>query len=700
MPIDLNSPLPHPENPWDARFGFFWYNDQEIFHDSEDDLNRKAESMAHAGINHVITFSCTHFRWSFRRHWELLTNVLAKIVRACHRYGIYVTEHHSSHLTFNPLDEGDDEYMDRILHVRGSSRQSWAYLRYDCDADPIIIDGKSLSSFRQIDGRTGKWARSNYRGWCLCFNNPDYRRAYLSYLETLYQIGIDGIMTDDVQWFGEGHACACTHCRQRFREKTGAELPPPGRDWEYWHGNYEEPSFRAWLDFKLRSNEDFHRSVKEHYESLGRRLLRPNYVSHALNNNPTSYSLETLPHLDWIFQESCFSSIIRYCWADWALETMHRFAVGRRRNIPAMNMFYPDRSDSMRFCWGLAQSWGVSYLATPEGKSMNQYEKTLRDFERRHARLLRNPVRIAQIGFYDSRWNRELYQHVNSRSLRAMKSWMMACYMNCIPFDLFQKEELNWLSAYKIIVLNEIAILSEEEIVEFRRFVANGGTLVWSGNSGSLDESGESRRADSLSKLWDTPHFKNKADGAATQTIPIQRGKLILAAIDFAVGDVERCHNADRWQPYEFKVPFAPLGESDLQARRQAVEFLATLLAEDANFKIENCPGGVIVTAFIAEDSKSLVVHLVNASETLNVRAESKVGHSDLIPFPSHAGKPAINIEVKLHGHLSELRLSRATLYSLHQWEGVPLEIKANASTVSLTIDPRLIEDYALVEIG
>ena len=124
-------------DPWDTRFGFFWYNDKEIFEATQDDLNRQAESLAAAGINHVITFSCTHFRWSFRRYWDLLTETLARSVRACHMHGICVTEHHSSHLT-NPRNAEEEHRMERVLQVRGSSLASWPHLREDCDADPDI----------------------------------------------------------------------------------------------------------------------------------------------------------------------------------------------------------------------------------------------------------------------------------------------------------------------------------------------------------------------------------------------------------------------------------------------------------------------------------------------------------------------------------------------------------------------------------
>ena len=114
-------------DPWKTRTSFFWYNDREIFHSTQEDLDRQAAEMADRGIGHVITFSCTHFRWSFMRYWDQLLDTLAKVVRACHKRGIYATEHHSATLTFNPRNDDDISYLDDCLRVRKSARSSWPH---------------------------------------------------------------------------------------------------------------------------------------------------------------------------------------------------------------------------------------------------------------------------------------------------------------------------------------------------------------------------------------------------------------------------------------------------------------------------------------------------------------------------------------------------------------------------------------------
>ena len=693
----MPGPLAPPHDPWDARFGFFWYNDQEIFHATREDLDRQAEGLARAGINHVITFSCTHFRWSFRRHWERLTEVLSRVVEACHRSDIRVTEHHSSHLTFNPLDEEGVRYVERILRVRGSSLSSWPHLLDDAEADPEI-DGIRLSGFRQIDGRNGSWARSSYQGWCMCFNNPEYRRAYFRYLETLYQVGVDGIMTDDVQWFGEGHSCACEHCRRLFSAQTGFELPEPGSAWDGWHGSHDHPSYAAWLNFRLRSNEAFHRAVKEHYEGLGRRPLRPNYVSSALNRNPTAYSLETLPHLDWVFQECCFSTIIRYSWPHWAVEAAHRFAVARRRGIPSMSMFYPDRADTMLFTWGLAMSWGGLYLATPEGASLNQEEERLRDFERRHARLLRGPQRLARLGFYDSRPNRELYGQAEDRSLAAMRTWMQACYRGGLPFDLFQIEELGRLDGYDVVVLNEVALLSDAELEAMRSYVSAGGSLVWTGRTGTLDERGVRRDPSWPVRAWGLGALAGTEDGGHVRTIPMGQGQLVLVPGDLGLGPYEPAHNADRWQTEGVRVPLRAPAPGEYAVWDEIRQLLGSLLPGGPDLVIRDLPDGVVVTAFCSADGGSLILHLVNAAGTLHA-ADDAVGHADEIPFPEHRGMPPARLRLRKPGRLARGTPSGSRYLDPARDDEVRVPVVGDEDSVTVQVNLALIRGYGLVEV-
>ena len=71
-------------------------------------------------------------------YWDKINKCLENIVKACHKYGIKVVEHHSCHLTFDPLDSQDWYYMERVLNKRHSSIDSWEGLR---DYLIVVKDG-------------------------------------------------------------------------------------------------------------------------------------------------------------------------------------------------------------------------------------------------------------------------------------------------------------------------------------------------------------------------------------------------------------------------------------------------------------------------------------------------------------------------------------------------------------------------------
>ncbi|MBQ8004558.1 MAG: hypothetical protein IJ299_05660, partial [Oscillospiraceae bacterium] len=225
-------------NPWEEKFAWFWYNDDEIFKYTEEDFDRRARELHERGVTVIITFSLTHFRIGYYPYWKEINECIRKIATACHKYGIRVVEHHSAHLTSRLLDDGGWDSFERILfsYSRGTSKlETWKkvfpFLTYD-----FKIDGRDIRTFVQVDGRTGEACRNVYGAYSMCFNNPDYRETYFNYLKDVVKTGIDGIMNDDVQYFGDGNSCTCEHCRKLFFEQTGYTLPQPDK-WEEFCGD-------------------------------------------------------------------------------------------------------------------------------------------------------------------------------------------------------------------------------------------------------------------------------------------------------------------------------------------------------------------------------------------------------------------------------------------------------------------------------
>jgi len=617
-------------NKWDAKFGFFWYNDDEIFKFKQEDFDKKAKIFADAGINIVITFSCTHFRFSLYEHWDKITSCLKKIVIACHKYNIKVVEHHSSHLTFDPQNEDEWDYFERILAKRHSKIDSWDNIRN-------FVNDNFTKQFRQIDGRTNEYARSRYKGYCMCFNNEDYRKTYFDYLEHLYkETKIDGIMTDDVQYFGDWQACTCSTCRTLFKKETGYDIPMPDK-WEEFFGDYDNKEYIAWEKFKRSSTERFQRDVNIHFESLGLKLLRPNYVSNAINTDPTAYPFEVCADIwDWVFQENCFSSIIRYSWLRWYTEAVHRYAMGRKNNVPSMSMFYPDRYDTYYFTWSLAQFFGQLSLFTPEGKDMTQVEKIFRDFEKKHENILINQKKHSDFAFYFSKESWTYTDPNKSNSIEMFKAYTQGAMLNGLIPDLIYEDED--FMQFESIVLNDVRMLSDNEMKKFHQYIKAGGNVIIFGIPGVKNEKGEYRDAKEIEKIFmiDTSkeidvNDENLGDVYYSKLTPFTNMNYEVI-------------NVDRWKLKETGATKPKLITAEM-AKKQG-NMLRELLPENlCAVKGKSTNELVLTHAYISNDNKHFILHVLNANDTLKTN-KKYVSHSDeIINFKKGAKK---NEEIKV----------------------------------------------------
>ncbi len=456
------------DNPWSTRYGWIWYNTKEIWQDTQEDIDCLVKSYADKGINVLIGFSCTHFRWSFYRHWEVINECIKKIVSACHKYNILYVEHHSSHLTFNPKSEQDLAFMHSMMQQRESAVSDWPHMLEDSQSD-FLYDGRPIHKWRQISGKSGTYGITTYRGYGMCFNNPLYREAYTAYLEDLYALGIDGIMTDDIQYFGNDgmgwkqfNACTCEYCRQKFFKEYGFELPSP-QEWEDFYWNFDNPVFIAWKKFKDDSTLRFVHFIRRHYIAKGYAMFRPNYISEILTTNKTALPFERCSEIwDVIFQENGTGCIIKESYLSFGLEALHRYNMARRHNVPSMSMFYPVSNDALYFSFALAKAWGQLYTnCAGEGVTEELDEEFIRSFEEKHIDMYTNPQKIADLAFILSTNTRDYSKDCEQHQHNFLR-WLQAAYLTDISVDMIFEDQFEDYDKYDTLVCAHTVMLSDE----------------------------------------------------------------------------------------------------------------------------------------------------------------------------------------------------------------------------------------------
>ncbi len=499
------------------RYGFVWYSDKEIFDASDEELDALAKKYHDMGYTVLITFSGTHFRWSFHRWWDDINTFLTRFCAVCHRYGIKVVEHHSCHLSYAANNAEEIQNVRKWINMRGLDPDKWPGIDEIVTSDPVI-DGVPLSSMHCVDGATDKPSRvERYMAYGKCFNNPDFRRIYFRYLESLYKTGLDGIMTDDVQYINSG-TCTCRHCRKLFREKTGYELP----DTEHWSeflGNYDDPVYVAWRRFRQESTDRFQRDVNAHFASLGLKLLRPNYVCGYLTANPTAYTYDNNRDL-WtlIFQENFINNVIHQCWLDNAREAIHRVSLAERTGVDAMSLFYPASADTMYLCWALTHLWGQMMLTTLLGKQdMIELEKTYRIFDTKYPSLFASPKKVEDAAFWFSASTRDYTKEAAPRYMyplaHLMESAIVSGYNCGFVFEWDTAEELK---KHPVIILASVGMISDEEMARLKEYAADGGKLIVTGSFALFHADGSSRAPEQIESFLQETNAVYRPDYRST----------------------------------------------------------------------------------------------------------------------------------------------------------------------------------------
>lgn len=666
-----------------AQWGFLWYREHEIFQATEADIAKIAADFKASGITHVMTFSSTHFRWNVRSYWTEINETIRKVVEACHALGIYVVEHHSCNLFCGYRTEDEKEGSFRRVKP-----EDYPKLVEDMQLDSTC-DGVQLKDMVQYSGRTGEplWV-DLYHAWSMCTNNPLYRERYFKYLESVYAQGVDGIMTDDVEFY-DIDSCACPHCRKLFTEQYNMELPASG-DSEAWEAMLADNTgklFLAWKNFRYNSSKNFHQAVVDHYTSLGLNMLRPNYIATSLSwANPWAYVFDDLPKLDWGFQECCCGAI-RYSWPEYVLEAHHRSAVCRRYNVPAMSLYYPSNENILKMSWALSLYCNHKYLGTTFDKfDLVAAEKPFRAFENKHFDLLNNLTLNSRLGIYDSARSRELDGDYSDKIHQTICGVGQACIFNNILFDIVSYRDSQNYGKYEVIVVSSSRFMADDEIAQLGDFMRSGGTLIWCEECGLGDnEKCEMRTfAQVLELIGEAGKGKLMVLPFETLAVPSYKRCFTYGTDDD--GEAQRVPSDGAWQPFTT--------EKTNASNELAKQLISELKVAD--IELTNAPKETLVSAFHSCEG-TFTIQLINASNTLcEDIAGNGFGHADPIPFAKC--NEAVTLSVLKPAAVSTKSYTKAKLHLLAE-DSLEIAVTENNNRIEFTIPAGVLADYILVEL-
>lgn len=465
--------------------------------DGAEKIKRHAEDLAEANVSTVILFG-THFRWDYLPVFEILHDYIATVAEECHKRGMELFDHHSVNLVHRYRNRAEMRFMmaNSLPHLPVSpsyeAAKSWTY------------DGQYLNDWRQIDVRTGEPLYfPQYQGEGFCHRNPGFIHAYQHYVQKLVSdTNIDGLLADDAMYFMYYAACGCESCRAAFKKQTGLDLPPV-RDTAFW-GNWDNPAWKQWLDFRFDASGAFMekvRAVLPEGKMLGycgyhsdraqcdgnasdaRHFTRgANYLSIEISGNCPPY------HGD--------PKTINYELDHHVISGCHHLAVARERGIRCYVNGYAFSEKSALTLFGLSKITGADlWLGTLKARlglpdhilaTLPDEDALVRNiyaYEKENEALYggENLAQAALFFSYETR-NHSLFgakiKGYHKDFLSASGLLFKAGIAQHVVFEIPENTDV-----YRLLVMPSPYLLTEEEKKRLDRFLKTGGKVLMSGPS-------------------------------------------------------------------------------------------------------------------------------------------------------------------------------------------------------------------------
>ncbi|MDD5599196.1 MAG: beta-galactosidase trimerization domain-containing protein, partial [Victivallaceae bacterium] len=414
---------------------------------TQEQADRVAKEYYDDGVA-IVNYGGMLFRFNFLDRTDNLILNAQKVVRACHKYGIKVLEHLD--LTI-PSYCG---YPDMEKHL------DW--LQYDI-----------------ITGRRYFW---------FCFNNPDFQKFMLDYLEKYVKAtNVDAIMIDELNYAGQ-HTCGCRYCRDKFHRDTGYSIPYDAQN-QFWNDE-TDPAHLAFIRWRMKSVVDFKKKIYARLRRINPQMVFMTYSADFLN--PFSYLRGGCL---WEHAGSC--NFIGYeVWERVAPFESYISILGSMKTRQAIGDYYHNptwiipygRTKSQRefaailaymsrcFIWGQTPflDWGF-------------------EIDKRKLETMADVALLASIQTRNSS-SSPLSQYY------PVYGWMTVLLQNNIQFDVILDPGLNpeTLKKYKILILASAQCLSSEQINAVRNFAEGGGTVIFTYNTGMRDENARPLNTNSL----------------------------------------------------------------------------------------------------------------------------------------------------------------------------------------------------------
>ena len=352
--------------------------------------------------------------------------------------------------------------------------------------------------------------------WVTCINSP-YYSEYLPQvlIEIIERSHPDGFA--DNSWAGlpRSSVCYCTHCVTSFGEATGLDLPRE-HDWD-------SEEYRAWIGWSYQRRTDlWDLNNRVTNEAGGPECLWFGMISgEVLRNSERFIDLrQILSRSELIMLDHQHRNLVDgfeqnteagkrlhglLGWDKLIPESTPQYQLG----VPAFRVAaMPEPEVRLWATAGFAggtQPWWHHIGSRHDDRRQYRTAAPLFGWHRDNSDILLGREPVADVGIVWSQQNNDLAgrDHADERTLAPYKGVVRALNAAGIGYLPLHADDLGSAAdRFRLIVLPNLGVLSDDHRAAIRAFVDAGGSVILSGETGLLDPDGRRRGNSDLAELF------------------------------------------------------------------------------------------------------------------------------------------------------------------------------------------------------
>ncbi len=414
----------------------------------------------------IVAYYPTKVPLHHRSVWLGDSDPFGYLVQGCRKMGMAVIARTDPHAAWDDVRQAHPDWI--AVDAQGQPRRHWA----------------------------------NPEMWVTCALGP-YNFEFMTevHKEIMDLYGLDGIFSN--RWAGHG-TCYCEHCLRNFKAFSGMDLPRTS--------SRSDPAYRKYGQWQMERLRDlwflWDRTI---------RAVKPGsrYIPNGFPDNIVTGKLS-----DIFFTDHQGRSGVIPPWSNGKRAKELRATMGMK---PLGGIFSVGLEEAYRWKDSV-QSEAETRVWVAEGTANNMrpwfakfsgvlYDRRwldgvekIYDWHYRSERYLRNTASLARTAMVYSEQTERYYggKKWQERSGGHELGMYHALIEARVPFDMVNDRLLDaeHLAPYKLLVLPNIAALSDAQCDQLRQFVQRGGSLLATFETSLYDEQGERRKDFGLADLF------------------------------------------------------------------------------------------------------------------------------------------------------------------------------------------------------